>query len=62
MSINVKRITGILYPNEELLRWSIDELAKIWGQPEIYSEPVPFDRTNYYDEISPNLTRIFLCF
>ena len=62
MSINVKRITGILYPNEELLRWSINELAKIWGQPEIYSEPVAFDRTNYYDEISPNLTRIFLCF
>mgnify|MGYP002626330535 CR=1 FL=1 len=62
MSINVKRITGILYPNDELLRWSIDELAKIWGQPEIYSEPVAFDRTNYYDEISPNLTRIFLCF
>lgn len=62
MSIKVKRITGILYPDEKFLSWSIDQLSKIWGQPEIYSEPVPFDRTNYYDEISPNLTRIFLCF
>ncbi|MBQ3646853.1 MAG: DUF4416 family protein [Synergistaceae bacterium] len=63
-SPKVKRITGILYPieNENLLKWSIDELTKIWGVPEIFSDSVPFDKTNYYDEISPNLTRIFLCF
>ncbi len=58
----VKRITGILYPNEDLLAWSVDMLAKIWGEPELMSKPVPFDKTNYYDDISPNLTRIFLCF
>ena len=60
----VKRIAGILYPidREDLLQWSIDELAKLWGRPEIFSRSVPFDKTNYYDEIDPNLTRIFLCF
>ena len=60
----VKRITGILYPidREDLLQWSVDELAKLWGRPEIFSRSVPFDKTNYYDEIAPNLTRIFLCF
>ena len=60
----VKRIAGILYPIErdDLLQWSIDELAKLWGRPEIFSRSVPFDKTNYYDEIDPNLTRIFLCF
>ena len=58
----VKRITGILYPDENLLNWSIDRLSEIWGSPELISSPVPFDKTNYYDEISPDLTRIFLCF
>jgi len=58
----VKRITGILYPDDDLLSWSIEKLTEIWGVPEIVSNPVPFDKTNYYDEISPNLKRVFLCF
>lgn len=58
----VKRITGILYPDDNFLAWSIEKLTQRWGVPEIVSSPVPFDKTNYYDEISPNLTRIFLCF
>ena len=60
----VKLISGILYPsdNEDLLNWSVDELSKLWGRPEIFSKPVPFDRTDYYHEIAPNLTRVFVCF
>lgn len=60
----VKKIAGILYPsdNENLLNWSIDELAKLWGRPEIFSAPVPFDKTDYYHDIAPNLTRVFVCF
>ena len=58
----VKRITGILYPDDELLSWSIERLSEIWGKPEVVSKPVPFDKTNYYDEISPSLTRVFACF
>ena len=63
-SPKVKRISGILYPaeHEDLLQWSIDELANLWGRPEIFSSPVPFDKTNYYDEIDPNLMRVFVCF
>ena len=58
----VKRITGILYPDDDFLRWTVERLAEIWGVPEFLSSPVSFDRTNYYDEISPNLTRVFACF
>lgn len=64
MSIKVKRISGILYPaeNKNLLDWSINELSKLWGEPEIFSTPVPFDKTDYYHEISPNLLRAFVSF
>ena len=60
----VKRIAGILYPSEnrELLAWSVKKLSELWGEPELVSCPVPFDKTNYYDDISPNLTRVFVCF
>ena len=64
MTPRVKRITGILFPSEnhELLAWSIDRLSEIWGVPEIRSKPVPFDKTDYYHEIDPNLSRVFLSF
>ena len=64
MTPRVKRITGILFPsaNHELLDWSVNELAKIWGTPEIQSQPVPFDRTDYYNDIDPDLSRAFVCF
>ena len=58
----VKRITGILFPNDELLEWSIDRLSEIWGAPELVSSPVPFDKTDYYRDIAPELSRVFLCF
>ena len=64
MTPKVKRITGILFPsqNHELLAWSIERLSEIWGVPEIQSKPVPFDKTDYYHEIAPDLSRVFLCF
>ena len=64
MTPKVKRITGILYPtdNHELLEWSVDRLSKIWGVPELQSRPVPFDKTDYYRAIAPDLSRVFLCF
>ena len=58
----VKLISGLLYPDEKFLNWSIEKLKNLWGEPEIISKPVPFNKTNYYDYISPNLTRIFLSF
>ncbi|MBQ3402949.1 MAG: DUF4416 family protein [Synergistaceae bacterium] len=58
----VKRITGILYPDDDLLRWSIEELTNLWGCPELISSPVPFDKTDYYHDIAPELSRVFVCF
>ncbi len=64
MTPKVKRITGILFPSEnlELLQWSIERLSEIWGVPESQSQAVPFDKTDYYHEINPNLSRVFLSF
>ena len=62
MTPRVKRITGILFPNDELLAWSIERLTQIWGVPELVSSPVPFDKTDYYHDIAPELSRVFVCF
>lgn len=64
MTPRVKRITGILFPSEnhELLSWSIERLSEIWGEPELQSEAVPFDKTDYYHEIAPDLSRVFVSF
>ena len=62
MTPRVKRITGILFPNDELLAWSIERLTEIWGVPELVSSPVPFDKTDYYHDIAPELSRVFVCF
>ena len=37
-------------------------MSEIWGVTEIQSEPVPFDKTDYYHEIAGKLSRVFLCF
>jgi hypothetical protein len=58
----VKRITGILYPDDARLEWTLDGLTRLWGEPEIVSGPVPFDKTDYYKDIAPRLTRRFACF
>ena len=58
----VKRITGVLFHEYRMLGWVMDNLAPIWGVPQAMSEPVPFDKTRYYDDISPDLKRVFLCF
>lgn len=62
MTPRVKRITGILFPNDEMLAWSIERLTEIWGTPELVSRPVPFDKTDYYHDIAPELSRVFVCF
>ena len=58
----VKRITGILFPDNERFAWSIERLTEIWGKPELVSSPVPFDKTDYYHDIAPALSRVFVCF
>ena len=58
----VKRIAGILYPDEERLDWTLEELSRLWGAPDLVSDPVPFNLTDYYRDIAPSLTRRFVCF
>lgn len=59
----VKRISGILYPedDERYFEWTLNELKNLWGEPDLISEPTPFDRTNYYYDIAPKLSRRFIC-
>ncbi len=58
----VKLITGILYPDNILLDWVKEKLTSIWGPYERISDEYPFDKTDYYREISPVLFRRFISF
>lgn len=58
----VKLITGLLYPDQEWFEWTLNSLVSLWGDPERVSESFPFDNTNYYDDISPHLSRRFISF
>lgn len=58
----VKHITGILYPDQEWLEWTLQAIVPLWGEVERISEPYPFDHTDYYAEINPNLFRRFISF
>ena len=60
----VKRIAGVLYPDSEADRfaWVLDEAKRLWGEPNLIGEPIPFTLTNYYRDIAPSLTRRFICF
>jgi hypothetical protein len=60
----VKLISGLLYPSRapELIGWSRERLAAILGRVERASESFPFSFTSYYDDIAPDLSRIFFSF
>lgn len=57
----VKRVVGVLYPDEERFAWTLGRLTGLWGEPDLVSGPVPFDKTDYYRDIAPRLMRRFLC-
>ncbi|MDR3278993.1 MAG: DUF4416 family protein [Synergistaceae bacterium] len=60
----VKLIIGLLYPPEdaELFRWVAGRLESTFGGIERESPSYSFDYTDYYKNISPNLTRRFFIF
>ena len=58
----VKCIAGILYPDDVRLDWTLAELTRLWGAPDLVSGPTPFNLTDYYRDIAPSLTRRFACF
>ena len=57
----VKRVAGVLYPDEARWAWVLDELTRLWGTPDLVSKPVPFTMTDYYRDIAPFLLRRFVC-
>jgi hypothetical protein len=63
-NLSVKLITGLLYPEAapELFDWARKRLAYMFGDIERISAPYPFTLTDYYRDISPNLTRRFFSF
>lgn len=60
----VKRIAGVLYPEAEADRfdWVLGETSRLWGEPDLVGDAVPFALTDYYRDISPCLLRRFICF
>ena len=58
----VKRIAGVLYPDEDWFAWTVKELSDVWGGPEDIGAEVPFTTTDYYRDIAPRLFRRFLRF
>lgn len=60
----VKKICGLLFPedDEDLLKTTTRELEAIFGSVERSSDRYEWRYTNYYDDISPRLARIFISF
>lgn len=60
----VKKILAILIPRGEQSIYNrvYKILEDVWGVPEKISSTMPFEWTNYYKEISPNLDRIFFSY
>ncbi|MDR3076158.1 MAG: DUF4416 family protein [Synergistaceae bacterium] len=59
-----KLIAGLLYPSDsqDMLDWAVGRLVSTFGEMERVSPPYPFAWTDYYKDISPDLTRRFLTF
>ncbi|NLL37394.1 MAG: DUF4416 family protein, partial [Fretibacterium sp.] len=47
----VKRIAGVLYPDEAWFAWVSAELEERWGELQLVSAALPFDLTDYYRDI-----------
>ncbi len=60
----VKLVTGVLFPSgsAEWLHWAKEKLVETWGPVERESGAFPFDWTDYYHEIAPDLSRVFWSF
>ena len=60
----VKKIAALLVPrgDEDTLRRTLSMLAEKWGEPQRVSARLPFVWTNYYEEIAPELDRLFVSY
>ncbi|MCL2684439.1 MAG: DUF4416 family protein [Synergistaceae bacterium] len=59
-----KLIIGLLYPTDspDMFDWTVGRLSSTFGDIERMGPPYPFTWTDYYKDISPDLTRRFLTF
>ncbi len=56
-------VLGLLCADEERQQRAIAELSDTWGDCDLFSEPVDFDHTPYYEqEMGPGLRRWFCTF
>jgi len=56
-------VVSVLYSNSEILRNSIHSLQLYFGEVVLFSEPYPFDMTDYYQaEMGSSILRAWLCF
>jgi hypothetical protein len=60
----VKRVAGLLVPrgNDPLLTWGRDAAARLLGPIQREAGPFPFDWTDYYRGIAPELDRYLFSF
>lgn len=60
----VKKVLALLVPrgNSEIFEAVKRSLAEVWGEPERVSPLFPFVWTNYYEDIAPQLDRIFFSY
>ena len=60
----VKKILALLVPQDEpqIFEEAKQLLEKEWGTPQRISPRIPFVWTNYYEDISPKLDRIFFSY
>ncbi len=60
----VKKILALLVPQDkpQVFEEARQLLEKEWGAPERISPRIPFVWTNYYEDISPKLDRIFFSY
>lgn len=60
----VKRIVALLVPRgeREILTLALELLRREWGEPQRQSGLFPFEWTNYYQDIAPQLDRCFFSY
>ena len=56
-------VVSVLYNDAAILKEAVHHLQLLFGEVVLFSEPYPFDMTNYYQtEMGSSILRIWLCF
>ena len=56
-------VVSVLYNDTTFLKETVHHLQLLFGEVVLFSEPYPFDMTNYYQaEMGSKLLRVWLCF